>query len=210
MKPFLLAGLTFATAFSTLALPPLPSWGQTDPGTVQEEEAAKKKLLPASDQIDLLQQNVDSQTQQIAALRAQLDQARADLDAQKAATSALQSDNAALHAALEKMETARAEERKVLIDQVAKMVADAGKHAPPAEAPEAPKPSVPADANAGGDQKDQKGYDYVVVKGDTLSAIAAAYAAQGVKVTIDDLRKANNLSKTDTIHVGQKLFVPKK
>ncbi len=208
MKAPFLAGLVCVLSLgSSLPLPAqtLPS----DPGAAQDAEADRKKLLKAADQIDLLQQSVDNQTQQLASLRTQLDQARADLDAQKAQLAALKADNDSLRDSLKQLDAAREGERKALIEQVSKIVADAGKRASaPAPAPaETPKPA-PSDGGAAA--PDQKGYDYVVVKGDTLSAISAAYAAQGVKVTIDDLRKANNLSKTDTIHVGQKLFIPKK
>lgn len=45
--------------------------------------------------------------------------------------------------------------------------------------------------------------EYVVQKGDTLGAIARAF-----KVTTESLQKANKLSGA-TIHVGQKLVIPK-
>ena len=47
-------------------------------------------------------------------------------------------------------------------------------------------------------------YEYTVQKGATLSIIAAAY-----KVSVDDIRKANNL-KNDVIREGQKLIIPVK
>ena len=48
-------------------------------------------------------------------------------------------------------------------------------------------------------------YDiYEVQKGATLSVIAKAY-----EVTVDDIRKANNL-KSDVLQIGQKLKIPRK
>jgi LysM repeat protein len=70
---------------------------------------------------------------------------------------------------------------------------DAGS-ADPAPAP-APKP--------------QKGYYHIVDKGETLSMICAAYADQGVKVTVAQVRKANGLTTKSVLKVGQKLFIPK-
>jgi LysM repeat protein len=46
--------------------------------------------------------------------------------------------------------------------------------------------------------------EYTVQSGATLSMIASAY-----KVSLDDLRKANNL-KSDVLRVGQKILIPKK
>lgn len=46
------------------------------------------------------------------------------------------------------------------------------------------------------------GYEHIVESGHTLSTIAARYGT-----TVDAIKKANNL-KSDTIYVGQKLFIP--
>ncbi|NOY79595.1 MAG: LysM peptidoglycan-binding domain-containing protein [Kiritimatiellaeota bacterium] len=46
--------------------------------------------------------------------------------------------------------------------------------------------------------------EYTVVRGDTLSAIAAAFG-----VAVEDIKKANKL-KSDLIREGQKLMIPKK
>lgn len=49
----------------------------------------------------------------------------------------------------------------------------------------------------------ETGYEHVVAAGQSLSAIAAAY-----KTSVTAIKKANNL-KSDTVRVGQKLFIPK-
>jgi LysM repeat protein len=61
--------------------------------------------------------------------------------------------------------------------------------------------------NPGADSP-QKGYDYVVHNGDTLSAIVKAYRDQGIKVTTDQILKANPGLDPKTMKVGQKLFIP--
>ena len=54
----------------------------------------------------------------------------------------------------------------------------------------------------------QKGYDYVVHNGDTLSAIAKEYRGQGIKVTTDQILKANPGLDPNSLKVGQKIFIP--
>ncbi len=54
----------------------------------------------------------------------------------------------------------------------------------------------------------QNGYDYAVHKGDTLSAIAKAYREQGIKVTTDQILKANPGLDPKNMKVGQKIFIP--
>ncbi|HOK78632.1 MAG TPA: LysM peptidoglycan-binding domain-containing protein [Verrucomicrobiota bacterium] len=54
----------------------------------------------------------------------------------------------------------------------------------------------------------QKGYEYVVKEGDTLSAIVEAYRQNGVNVTVDMVLKANPNVKPKSLRVGQKIFIP--
>jgi septal ring factor EnvC (AmiA/AmiB activator) len=54
----------------------------------------------------------------------------------------------------------------------------------------------------------QTGYDYTVHKGDTISAIAKAYRDQGIKVTTDEILKANPGLDPKNMKVGQKVFIP--
>lgn len=63
-------------------------------------------------------------------------------------------------------------------------------------------------ANAGGPQNGQNGYYYEVKAGNTLSAIAKAYRAQGIKVTVDEILKANPGLTASGLKVGQKIFIP--
>lgn len=53
-----------------------------------------------------------------------------------------------------------------------------------------------------------KGFEYQVQTGDTLSAIVAAYREQGIKVTVDQILAANPGLKATNMKVGQKLFIP--
>jgi LysM repeat protein len=55
----------------------------------------------------------------------------------------------------------------------------------------------------------EHGYNHIVAEGETLAKIAHEYRAQGVKVTVADICKANNLSAQVVLKPGQKLFIPK-
>ena len=55
---------------------------------------------------------------------------------------------------------------------------------------------------------DQNGYYYVIKKDDTISLIAQAYHAQGVKVTTKQITDANPNVNPAKLHVGTKLFIP--
>ena len=65
-----------------------------------------------------------------------------------------------------------------------------------------PGDTSPADATP------QKGYEYKVQDGDTLSAIARAYKEKGVKVTTSQIMKANPGLSPNTLYVGKTIFIP--
>jgi LysM repeat protein len=54
----------------------------------------------------------------------------------------------------------------------------------------------------------QKGYDYIIQRGDTLLAIAKAYREQGIKVTTEQILKANPGLDDKKLIVGKKIFIP--
>ncbi|HLX94979.1 MAG TPA: LysM peptidoglycan-binding domain-containing protein [Verrucomicrobiae bacterium] len=87
------------------------------------------------------------------------------------------------------------------------MGASPGHRAPPDISPDITPTPLKDHTNAGASGP-QNGYDYTVHSGDTLSAIAKAYRAQGVKVTTDQILKANPGLDTKNMKVGQKIFIP--
>ncbi len=67
----------------------------------------------------------------------------------------------------------------------------------PAKAVESEKPGKP-----------EEGFEYVIQKGDTLSVIVKAYREKGVKITTDQILKANPGLKPERLREGQKIFIP--
>lgn len=63
----------------------------------------------------------------------------------------------------------------------------------------------PGGASAGGREN---GYEYAVQRNDTLSIIVKAYREQGIKVTTDQILKANPGLNPNSLKVGQKIFIP--
>lgn len=53
-----------------------------------------------------------------------------------------------------------------------------------------------------------KGFEYVIQSGDTLSAIVQAYRLKNIKVTVDQILKANPGLDPTKMQVGQKIFIP--
>lgn len=75
------------------------------------------------------------------------------------------------------------------------------------------KPTVsttpaPSDNSSPTTSGPQKGYEYPIANGDTVAAIAKAYRAQGVKVTISQILAANPGLNPNSLIVGKKIFIP--
>jgi hypothetical protein len=54
----------------------------------------------------------------------------------------------------------------------------------------------------------ERGYEHTVAAGDTISTIALAYRERGVKVTVDQILKANPGLVPEKMQVGQKVWIP--
>ena len=81
--------------------------------------------------------------------------------------------------------------------------------------PPAPPPSKKAPAPAATDNAPEeksgppeKGYEYVVQRGDSLSIIVQAYHEKNIKVSVEQILKANPGLKPDKLYVGRKIFIP--
>lgn len=75
----------------------------------------------------------------------------------------------------------------------------------------APMKKTPAPANtdaAPHSDKQDKGFEHTVQAGDTLSTIIKAYRDKNIKVSMDQILKANPDLKPDRMRVGQKIFIP--
>ena len=90
---------------------------------------------------------------------------------------------------VQSLAAARDSDRKQIVSQVASIVGSSG--------------SSSSGKSSSGRGSSQTGVEHVVESGQTLSAIAAAY-----KVSASSIKKANSM-KSDTLRVGQKLFIPK-
>ena len=79
--------------------------------------------------------------------------------------------------------------------------------------PPAPVPDKPATAVRPPDPdpvpaKNEVGFEYTVKSGDNFVKISKAYAAKGVKVTPEQIQKANPGVKSERLFIGKKLWIP--
>jgi LysM repeat protein len=123
-----LFALSSIVLFYGLAVPgrsqvPDPGTVTANPGALQDEAAARDKLLKASDEIDMIQSNSESTKLALTAMKADIAQLQAD-------NAALKEQITGLQAALDRSEAEREKERQALLDKVADLIANANKVAP--------------------------------------------------------------------------------
>jgi len=221
-----------------LAFPAAPNASAQDPGAQQDAEAAREKLLKASDELDNIQANSEATKTSVDAMKTDVAGLQANVTQLQTENAALKQQLADLQSAFDQYKTEQAQARKTLIDNVAAMIAaakparkkkeatdpatetpapsaDAAPKLVPATLPPPPDSASPPPETTGGTDatttpvKPRKGYYHVVASGETLTMICEAYRENGVNVTVSQVRKANGLTEGSTLKAGQKLFIPK-
>jgi regulator of replication initiation timing len=126
--------------------------GIGDPGASQDAEAAREKLLKASDQIDLMETNAETTKQAVDGMKADLAKIEDANTALKEQVSTLQDTVTKQQDEIAKMQANQAKERQALIDEVSALVAEkSGTHhhlSDTEDTPPAPKRHVAEDSAA--------------------------------------------------------------
>jgi LysM repeat protein len=178
-----------------------------------QDAATEERLNKLSGQIEDLLAGQKAFHKQIEALGRELEGLREQ--ANKPNTSyAGQDDLKKLREAILEVDRKRIEDAE-LVKQQLKDLAKTLKSVPVASAPASnshPKTTTASkDETAAKDDKpakDDKGYPYTIQSGDTLSVIVQAYREKNIKITTDQILKANPGLKAERLKVGQKIWIP--
>ena len=168
--------------------------------TFAQDAATEERLNKLQNALETLQaSNVELQ-KQITVLTRELQEVR-EASAKPSGNYASADEIKLLTEKLKEVDRKRADDRDLILKEIEKLgksiTASASRPRPAADEPRPRAADVP-----------DKGYEYVVQSGDTLSAIVTAYREQGVKVTVDQVLKANPGLKASSLQVGKKIFIP--
>jgi LysM repeat protein len=110
---------------------------------------------------------------------------------------------------LQEVDRKREADKELILKEIERL----GKMPAIAATPKKAKDSAPVPATPKGDSRapatPDKGFDYVIQSGDTLSVIAQDVSRQkGIKVTPEQIVKANPGLEERKLRVGQKIFIP--
>jgi LysM repeat protein len=108
---------------------------------------------------------------------------------------------------IQEIDKKRQADRDLILKEIEKL----GKISGGSTSTHRPPPAVsttPADNPSSTGTGKQQGYNHTVRRGDTLMIIAKEYRDQGIKVTAEQIQKANPGLDPKNLKVGQKIFIP--
>jgi len=176
------------------------------PAVRAQDAATEERLNKLAGQIEDLRAGQDALGKRLEALTKDIDGLRSALD-KPAGNYAGQDDLKRLAEAVKEVDRKRLEDYDKIRSELLKLGKTLSAPAQPTKkssAASAPDNNALTEKTSSSD----KGFEYVVKKGDTLNLIANAYRDNNIKVTTDQILKANPGLKPEKMHPGQKIFIP--
>ena len=150
-----------------------------------------------------------AQTKRIEALEKQVSDLGDKLNQPAAAgDSASADDLKKLAAQVQEIDKKRQADNDLILKQIEKLGKVSGGSTGHKSSPAVSTTTPTDNSTTPGASGPQKGYDYTIAENDTVSAIAKAYRAQGVKVTSAQILEANPGLNPNSLVVGKKIFIP--
>jgi len=169
---------------------------------VRAQDAATQQQM---DQINgRLQDILDAQAVQSKRIDA-LEKEISDLRDKSGGSSVAQGDLQKLADQVQEIDKKRQADRELILKEIEKLGKAGSSPAVRRSTPTVTTNPPAGGASAGGREN---GYEYTIQRNDTLSIVAKAYRDQGIKVTADQILKANPGLNPNSLKVGQKIFIP--
>jgi LysM repeat protein len=170
-----------------------------------QDAATQQQIDKLYGQIQDLVEAQAAQTKRIEALEKEIGDLSDKLNQPAAPDSANADDLKKLAAQVQEIDKKRQADNELILKQIAQLgkVGSSGHKSSPAVST-----TPAADNSTASASGPQKGYDYTIAANDTVSAIAKAYRAQGVKVTSTQILAANPGLNPNSLIVGKKIFIP--
>jgi LysM repeat protein len=174
------------------------------PALLAQDAATEERLNRLSGQIEDLKAGQDSLRKQIEALMKEIESVR-EQASKPSGNYAAQEDLKTLEKAVKEVDQKRIEDAEKIQTQLLNLRKGL-LSAPPTQNQK--KAASPAANDVPVGDKPEKGFEYTIQKGDTLSTIVQAYRDKNIKVSTDQILKANPDLKPEKMRVGQKIFIP--
>jgi len=180
------------------------SLGAVPAGSAQDA-ATEERLNKLSGQIEDLIAGQKQQKERLASLAREMENLR-EQASKPTANYAAQEDLKRLADSVREVDRKRLEDYDKITTELRKL----GKTlAAPIPSSKKSTPTTALDSpDASKASPSAKGFEYVIEKNDSLSAIVKAYAEKNIKVTTEQILKANPGLDPNRLRVGKKIFIP--
>ncbi len=174
------------------------------PGLRAQDAATEERLNRLSGQVESVLEGQQALSKRLDALAKEIDRVR-EQASKPTGNYAAQEDLKSLANAVKEIDRKRMDDYEKIRTEL-KNLGKTISASPPTRI-SSPKPGADA-TETSTPTKPEKGFEYVVQKGDTLSVIVQAYREKNIKITTDQVLKANPGLKPEKLHVGQKIWIP--
>jgi nucleoid-associated protein YgaU len=195
--------LSYLPVICLLSLAPLAR-GQDNATAAARQEEIDERFKRLSGQVDDILKSQAEQLRRLGDLEDAVKNLR-DQQSRPNATYASQEDLKRLADAIKEVDNNRLKDYEKIREEIGQLGKVLASPSPSPQVSSKPSRSNPVDSST---KQDENGYWYVVKRGDFLSTIAKAFNEQGIKVTLDQIEKANPNVDSTKLRVGQKIFIP--
>jgi len=185
-----------ALFFAVLLVCPV-AFTQDSATALAEREEARERYKRMSAKIEDLENTIQTYNQQFQKMEAEIQRLRNDLARVQGSRDS--SANADLIEQIRAVDRARIADQKNIAERFAELRREltGTLSKPPKSSSPPPTPQI-----------SEKGFEYSIREGDTLSKLVPALNKQGVKVTQKQIEQANPKVNWNSLKIGQKIFIP--
>lgn len=170
-------------------------------GLRAQDAATEERLNKLNGYVQDLLEDKANQHRQLESLAREVQSLREQMS-KPTGNYASQEDLRRLAEAIKEIDEKREADKKLIlkeIENLAKLF-----RSPPSPPRSGERPSRPSETG----NRNERGYEHIVSPGDTLSTISQAFREKGIKVSVDQILKANPGLVPERMQVGQKLWIP--
>ena len=170
-----------------------------------QDAATEERLNKLSGQIEDLIASLKLQKERTSALAKELEMVR-EQASKPSGNYAAQEDLRRLTDAVKEVDRKRMEDNEKVKAELVKLAKSVSTPSPPSRKsnPATSIETSPTEKNGA----PEKGYKYTIQKNDTLSVIVQTYREKNIKVTTDQILKANPGLDANRLRVGREIFIP--
>jgi hypothetical protein len=195
--------LIFVALMATAALG-LKGQDANSAAIIAERQDMEERYKRLSSAIDALQAADVALQKQIAGVAAEVRELR-ELVSKQPTGLATQDDVKRVAEKLVEVDKKREDNNKLVLEKMAELAKTLTKPPPTTPRTATPRPPKPETATPA---TQEKGIEYTVQSGDTISKIIEAYRKENIKVTQKQIEDANPGLKPTKLQVGQKIWIP--